>query len=325
VPESKIKARILDQRTLLDPIDAIKIQFEPGQLFLLNICLAFIMFGIALDLKVDDFKRLLRNPKPAAVGLSSQLILLPLLTFGLVNVWPMPLSMAMGLIMVASCPGGNISNFNVHFGKGNTALSITLTSFVTLFAILTTPITFGFWTGLLPGTSELMQGISVNPVSMFSTIGKLILIPLIAGMAIHRYLPKVSAVIRKPIQTASLVIFLAIILVALYENRNELHIYLEIVFLVVLVHNGLALLLGYYYAKAWKLPLADVKAISMETGIQNSGLGLVLIFNFFEGLGGMLLVAAWWGIWDMVSGILLSGYWRYRATATTKKSSLKSG
>ncbi len=300
-------------------IDQLKINFEQDQLFLLNVCLAFIMFGISLDLTLEDFKRLVKNPKSAVIGLTSQLILLPILTFGITKIWPMPPSMAMGLIMVASCPGGNISNFAVHLGKGNTALSISLTSFVTMVAVLTTPLTFNIWTSFVPGAADLMQGISVNPITMFKTIAQLILIPLMAGMAIRHYQPNFANRIRKPINMLSLLIFTAMILVALYENLEQMRIYLHLVFFLVLVHNALALLMGYQWAKSWGLPLVDRKAISMETGIQNSGLGLVLIFNFFEGLGGMMLVAAWWGIWDMISGLLLALYWKWRAGKGTLK------
>ena len=292
-------------------IDQLKINFEQDQLFLLNVCLAFIMFGIALNLTKEDFRRLLKHPKPALVGLSSQLILLPILTFLITQIWSMPPSMAMGLIMVASCPGGNISNFAVHLSRGNTALSISLTSFVTMAAIVVTPTTFNIWTSFIPGTEPLMQGISVNPLSMFKTIAQLILVPLTVGMWIRHLYPKLAAKIRNPINTISLLIFATFIIVALAENLQQLKDYLHLVFWLVLMLNGLALIMGYQWARFWKLPVGDRKAISMETGIQNSGLGLVLIFNFFEGLGGMMLVAAWWGIWDMITSLLLALYWRY--------------
>ena len=297
----------------MEDIDALKINFEQDQLLLLNICLAFIMFGIALDLTKEDFLRLFRSPKPAFIGLSSQLILLPILTMSIILAWPMPASMALGLIMVASCPGGNISNFAVHLGKGNTALSISLTSAVTILATILTPITFQLWSSLIPKTSALLTNVSLRPIDMFLSVAQLILIPLIVGMCVRHFLPKVAAKIRQPINYLSLIIFATFIIVALYENIGVMKDYLHIVFWIVLLHNGLALLMGYHWAQLWKLPVADRKAISMETGIQNSGLGLILIFNFFDGLGGMMLIAAWWGIWDMISGLTLAMVWKYRS------------
>jgi BASS family bile acid:Na+ symporter len=271
------------------------------------------MFGISLDLSLKDFKRLIENPKPAIIGLTSQLVLLPILTFLLTQIWPMPPSIAMGLIMVASCPGGNISNFSVHLARGNTALSISLTSAVTLLAVIITPVTFQFWTSFIPDAQPLLKGIDVVPIDMFKAIAQLILVPLIVGMSIKNYFPRLAEMIRKPIANISLLLFAGFIIAALVGNGKELRDYLGIVFWLVLVHNGLALLIGYQFARINKLGVPERKAISMETGIQNAGLGLVLIFNFFDGLGGMMLVAAWWGIWDLISGFGLSLFWRWRS------------
>ena len=296
----------------MDRIDEIRIDFSSDQLFLLNLCLAFIMFSISLNLRPEDFRRLLNNPRSSVVGLSSQLILLPIFTLILIYLWDLPGSVALGLILVACCPGGNISNFSVHLAGGNTALSITLTSIVTLFAIFITPLTFQFWSAILPETRMLMQEVAVDPWSMLLSIVYLVLIPLLAGIWINTRYPQVSSVLRKPTQKIALAIFVLIIFVAVWDNRSDLAYYLSLVFLLVLVHNGGALLLGYGFARANRLSLEDAKAISFETGIQNAGLGLVLVFNFFDGLGGMMLVMAWWGIWDMISALTLAFFWRYR-------------
>ncbi len=302
----------------MEAIDDIIIDFSPDQLLLLNICLGFIMFSISLNLRVDDFLRLIRYPKSSLTGLTSQLLLLPVFTLILIGLWDVAASVALGLILVSCCPGGNISNFSVHLAGGNTALSITLTSIVTMFAIVITPVTFQFWAGLLPQTSALLNEVAVDPTSMLLSITYLILLPLIAGMLINHHYPAFSKKISKPVQTLALIIFIAIIVVAVYDNRADLVYYFKLVFFLVLVHNGGALLMGYYFGKLSGLDVADSKAISFETGIQNAGLGLVLVFNFFEGLGGMLLVVAWWGIWDMVSALLLASFWRWRLNVAKK-------
>ncbi len=296
----------------MDSIDDIRIDFSSDQLFLLNMCLMFIMFSISLNLKTEDFLRLVRQPKSSVVGLISQLILLPVFTLILIQLWGLPASVALGLILVACCPGGNISNFSVHLAGGNTALSITLTSIVTLFAVVITPVTFSFWAGLLPSTSALLQEISVNYGELLMSIFYLVLLPLTAGITINTKFPEIAKKISKPIQKIALIIFILLILFAVWGNREELAFYLQLVFFLVLVHNGGALIMGYYFAKANRLSEADAKAISFETGIQNAGLGLVLVFNFFDGLGGMMLVMAWWGIWDMVSALGLAIFWKYR-------------
>ncbi|TXB63000.1 bile acid:sodium symporter family protein [Phaeodactylibacter luteus] len=294
------------------PIDAIKINFNPDQLSLLNVCLAFIMFGVALDLRVDNFRDLLRRPKAPLVGLSSQLLLLPLLTLLLIAaVRPAP-SIALGMLLVSACPGGNVSNFAVHISGANTALSVLMTSVSTLAAVVVTPLYFTFLAPLVPGADALQQDIYVAPGSMVATIVQLILLPLIAGMLLHAQFPFFTARLKQPVRMLSMAIFIGFVIFALYANFDNIINYLHIVFLLVFVHNALALLTGYFWAMSNRLPQADARAISIETGIQNSGLALILIFNFFDGLGGMALVAAFWGVWHLISAFSLAMWWQYR-------------
>ena len=290
-------------------VDSIQINLGDGDLFLMNICLALLMFGIALDMKLEDFKRVVSFPKSAVVGLTSQLVLLPIWTLIIIWFFNPIASIALGMILISVCPGGNISNFAVFLGKGNTALSITLTSIVTLMAIFITPLTFPFWASFVPSTEGLMAEISVDAWSMIKIIFQLILVPLIIGMAINAKWGFKITKLKKIMKVLSILIFLGFIIFALAKNVKEIQDYLGIVFLLVLLHNGVAMIIGYYFAALNKLPVPDRKAISLETGIQNGGLGLILIFNFFPNLGGMILVAAWWGIWDMASSLLVASYW----------------
>lgn len=305
--------------TPLIEIDSIRINFSTESLWLMNICLGFLMFGVALDMKIADFRRVIEFPKSVLVGLISQLLLLPILTLILILLWNPHPSVALGLIMVAACPGGNISNFATHLGRGNAALSVTMTSIVTLGAILITPLNFLVMARFIPSVASRMAEIHVGPVEMFEIILKLILIPLILGMMLNAHLPALTNKIKKAVRTGSILIFAAFIVFALADNYSIIINYLHIVFIIVVLHNLLAFGLGFYFARINKLPLRDCKAICMETGIQNSGLGLVLIFNFFSTLGGMVLVAAFWGIWDLVSSFLLSMYWNRRDKKIDKR------
>lgn len=298
----------------MEGIDAVRINFNPDQLLLLNICLAFLMFGVALDLKLANFKLLFQQPKAPMVGLSSQLILLPILTIALILILRPPTSIALGMILVASCPGGNVSNFAVHLAGANAALSVLMTSITTLAAILITPLYFTFLTPFIPGTAALAQSIQVNPLDMVSTIVQLILIPLVIGMWLHHRFPNFTNRIRKPVRWLSMAIFLGFVVVAVAGNYENIRNYIHLVFFLVLTHNALALLTGYWFAKANKLSRNDARAISLETGIQNSGLGLILIFNFFNGLGGMAMIAAWWGIWHLISAFGLAMVWKRAGT-----------
>jgi BASS family bile acid:Na+ symporter len=293
-----------------DQINDIRINFDDNMVVIMNICLAFVMFGVALNLKLDDFKHLFSKPRKILIGLSSQLILLPILTLVLIYFWNAQYSIALGMVLVASCPGGNISNYATHLSRGNTALSITLTTIVTLSAAVITPFTFYFWAQWIPQSASHPLQIEIDLLGMFFIVLQLIFIPLILGMSITYYFPSKVRKIRKPISILSLIIFIGFIVGALLGNWSLVFEYVQLVFFLVIVHNGIALLAGYYYSKSWNITKPDAKAISLETGIQNAGLGLVLVFNFFPELGGMLLVVAWWGIWDLVSALALALYWR---------------
>jgi len=297
----------------MDAIDLVKINFSEDQLSLLNICLAFLMFGVALDIKMSDLKRVFTEPKAGAIGLFSQLICLPLLTLALIYVFKPPTSLAIGMILIGVCPGGNVSNFAVHLAKGNTALSISMTSIVTLSSIFLLPITFFFWSGFIPEVTSLPTELRINAMDMFQTIIALILIPLSIGMLLQHYVPNFVKKINQPVRILSIIIFLSFVVFASAGNWDNIVAHIQKVFMLVLIHNSLALTMGYFMAKVGKLSDYDARAISIETGIQNSGLALILIFNFFDGLGGMAMIAAWWGIWHLISAFLLAMFWGRQA------------
>lgn len=287
-------------------IDDITLNFSPGSLMLLNAILAVVMFSIAIDLKPDDFRRLGRAPKPVLVGMTSQFLLLPALTFLMVLVIQPRASIALGLILVAACPGGNISNFITHRAGGNSALSVSMTAIATVGAILLTPINIAFWGGMYGPTREILQQTSIDPVSVAITVGFMLVLPLVLGVTLNVRKPDLTARLHKPLQWLSMAIFFAFILLALGANWDFFLNYAGAVAVLVVLHNALALGGGYTLATLTGLSAFDRRAVTIETGIQNSGLGLVLIFAFFNGLGGMAVVAAFWGIWHAISGIALA-------------------
>lgn len=300
----------------MSEIDAVRIQFSEQNLFLLNMSLGFIMFGVALNLVLDDFRRLFQNPRPALVGVASQFVLLPALTFCLIWVFePVP-SIALGMVLIAACPGGNISNFMSANAGGNTALSVTLTAVSTVLAILMTPLNLSFWGSLYAPAAPLLTSVDVSFSNVFETVTLILGVPLILGMAVRHFLPAPAKRLARLMQTLSIAIFAVIVVMALVANYEHLMGSLIVVFDLVLIHNTIALSGGYLFAVGAGLATASRQTLALETGIQNSGLGLILIFNFFDGMGGMALVAGWWGIWHIVSGLALSSYWRYRSAPT---------
>jgi len=290
-------------------LDSLHINFDEQSLWVLNFALALVMFGIALDISVSDFKDLLKKPKPIFIGVVSQFVVLPFVTYLLVVlIKPVP-SIALGMFMVAACPGGNISNFITHMAKGNTALSVCLTAIATLLAIVMTPLNLEFWSSLYGPTSEILKNIAIEPSEMIQLVFLLLGVPLILGMLVNHFFPSIAKKVAKVLKILSLVFFVALIFLALYKNRIIFMDYVVYVFWIVVLHNLLAFFTGFSIAKVFRLSSENIRTITIETGIQNSGLGLLLIFTFFDGLGGMALLAAFWGIWHLVSGLMLSSFW----------------
>jgi len=286
-----------------------QVHFSQDTVWLLNLSLAIIMFGVALDVKVSDFKLLVNKPKPIIIGFLSQFIMLPALTFILVLlIKPQP-SIALGMFLVAACPGGNISNFMTKLAKGNTALSISLTAFSTLLAMFLTPFNFELWSNMYAPTAHILKNIALNPYQLINVIALILGIPLILGMTCSNYLPKLSKKVAKPIKFLSITIFITLVCIAIIANFNVLKQYIFIVLFIVILHNLLAILTGFFTAKVFRLSQKNQRTLAIETGIQNSGLGLLLIFTFFKGLGGMALIAATWGIWHIISGLSLGFFW----------------
>ena len=296
----------------MQELDDVVINFNREGLWVLNIALAVIMFGVALNITLDDFKQLLKQPKPVLVGILSQFFLLPALTFVLVNILQPKPSIALGMIMVAACPGGNISNFFTHLAKGNTALSVSLTAFATLLAMVMTPFNFQFYGSLYEPTSQIIKSVELHPIELVKLVLLILGIPLVIGMFLRHKKPKLSVYLSKILKPLSILVFVVIVIIAFSNNIDVFNKYIDHVLLIGISHNILALLLGLSVAKLFKLSRKDQKTLTIETGIQNSGLGLLLIFTFFNGIGGMAILAAFWGIWHIVSGLTLATYWSTR-------------
>lgn len=290
-------------------LDSLKINFDTEGIWVLNVTLALIMFGVALGITVDDFKRLFKNPKILLTGIVSQFFLLPLVTFIFIKlVNPMP-SIALGMMMVAACPGGNISNFMTQLAKGNAALSISLTAFATLLSLVMTPFNLHFWGNLYAPTAEILEKVALDPWELVKLVSLILGVPLIIGIWFRKSRPNSAIKLSKILKPVSLVIFVIFIIIAFSDNFDIFINYVRYVLILVIVHNILAFLTGFYFAKFMKLSYKNQKTLSIETGIQNSGLGLLLVFSFFSGLGGMALLVAFWAIWDIFSGLILASYW----------------
>ena len=296
----------------MSTLEEVRINFSNDSVWLLNFCLGFIMFGVALNLKRHNFTHLRDNKKAVLTGLTSQFLLLPVFTFLLILILKPHPGLALGMILVSVCPGGNVSNFYSMIAKGNVALSVTLTALATVIAAFATPFNFNFWGALSPATAVMIQDIGLSFTDMFKTVFLILILPLILGLLVSEKAPTSAKKIEKPIRFISFLILMAFIGVATFENIDVFKSHIHYVVALVLIHNLMALSIGYFTGKLFRNSEQDCRTISIETGIQNGGLALVLVFNFFDGNGPMALLAAWWGVWDIFSGYLTASLFSYR-------------
>ena len=305
-------------------LDAIKVNMNETGMNIINIVLAFVMFGVALGIKPRTFIDIIRKPQSVILGIICQLILLPALTFLLTITfknWISPM-IALGMILVASCPGGNISNFITSLSRGNTELSVSLTAFNTAACIFTTPLNFSFWGKMYLNFAEkrmLLPELEIPFWEIFKTIVILLGIPLLLGILCSQYMPKVAQKLKKPMQYLSVAFFILMVVLTFGNNIDAFMKCIKYIFLIVLVHNLLALGIGFGTGTLFKVPYKDRRTITIETGIQNSGLGLVLLFNtaifdpvMWANNGGMVVITAWWGVWHIISGLTLAYAWKIR-------------
>jgi BASS family bile acid:Na+ symporter len=279
-----------------------------------------------LQIKVEHFKRLAKNPKSTVIGFISQFVLLPAVTCAvtiLLRKFITP-TIGLGMILVAACPGGNISNFISSLAKGNVALSVSLTAIATLSAIILTPLNFKIWGEIFlfylsKINPDLFPTLRINPVSMFVTVFIILGIPLFTGMWVNNKFPVTTGKIVKPIKTLSIILFGGMVISAFMSNYEYFISYIKYIFIIVLMHNGLALATGFGFSSILGVSRYDRRSITIETGIQNSALALVLLLvtGIFpeEGIGGMAFIAAWWGIWHILSGLGIASLWSLKPVA----------
>ena len=289
----------------------------------MNIILAFVMFGVALGIKPQTFKDVFKNPKSVIIGVCSQWIALPAVTFLVaiaLNQWITPM-IALGMILVASCPGGNISNFMSSLSKGNIELSVSMTAITTAFAPIVTPFNFFFWGSLYSHVISIQNDLPRLVIPFFPMLEQILLllgVPIFLGLLFARYFPNATKKITKPAQILSILLFIAMAIVSFSQNFQLIVDNIIYVFFIVLLHNASALGTGFLGGTLGKVSIADRRSLTIETGIQNSGLGLILLFNpaifppeIWHGhYGGMLFITAWWGIWHIVSGLTVAFLFR---------------
>ncbi|MGH2317773.1 bile acid:sodium symporter family protein [Planococcus sp. SE5232] len=264
----------------------------------ITILLGVVMFGMGLTLKPVDFKIIFKSPLPVIIGVAAQFLIMPLVAFGIAYLLKLPAELAAGLVLLGSVPGGTASNVMVYLAKGNLALSVAMTSLSTLMAPIMTPLLLLLLAG---------QWLPVNPVSMFLSIVQVIIIPIALGILVQRFFPKAVAKSISIVPLISVAAILIIVSAVTAANAQNVISSGFIVFLAVFLHNGFGLLLGYLTAMAMGLNETDRRAISLEVGMQNSGLGVALATAHFSPLAA--LPSVWGAIWHNISGPILATIW----------------
>lgn len=263
--------------------------------------LAIIMFGMGLTISLDDFREVVKRPMEVGIGVVSQFLIMPLLAVLLTRIIPMSPEVAAGVILFGCCPGGTSSNVMTYLSKGDVALSVACTSVTTLAAPIVTP--FLVW-------MFASQYLPVDAMAMFISIVKVVLVPLALGFALQKLAP---GVVRSALPVLPLVSVVGIVLIVaavVGASKGAIAQSGLLIFAVVVLHNGLGYLIGFFAAKAFGLSLARRKAIAIEVGMQNSGLGAALANAYFSPVAAV--PSAIFSVWHNISGALLANWFSSR-------------
>lgn len=280
------------------------------QQLILSLVLATMVFAVALELRVADFKRVAETPRAVLAGLVPQFLLLPGATWIATLLLDLPPNTEAAMILVACCPGGSLSNVVTHLGRGNTALSISISAVAAVLALFLTPFNFTWMVSTNPATAGWLRELEIDPSGIWWSLLALLAVPMSLGLWIaHRWV-RLAARIRKPLGRFSLVALLAFIVLGLIRERHLLTAQIAPQFLIVVLHNAAGLALGWSAAMAFRVTTRDRRAIMIEGGMQNSGLALGIIAVQFNADLGMVIVASLWGMWHIVSGLSLAYLWR---------------
>lgn len=281
-----------------------------AQQLILSLVLATMVFSVALELKIDDFRRVAQTPRAVVCGLIPQFILLPVGTWAATMVLDLPPNVEAAMMLVASCPGGSLSNVITHFGRGNTALSVSVSAVASLIALVATPFNFAWMVAANPATAGWLRTLAIDPSGIWVSLLLLLAVPMALGLLFSHQLPALTGKLQKPLANFSLIALLAFIVLGLIKERQLLTLGLLSTLGIVVLHNASGLLFGYLTSVAMKVSERDRRAVMIEGGMQNSGLALGIIAIQFNSDLGMVVIASLWGIWHIVSGLACALWWR---------------
>ncbi len=275
----------------------------------INYLLAVVMFGMGLTLKPNDLKIVFSRPRDVAVGVIAQFSIMPFLGYVLTVIFSLPTELAIGVILVGTCPGGTSSNVITYLSKGDTALSVGMTATTTLMAPVMTPLLTYIYAG---------QNIDVDMMSMFLSILEVVAVPIALGFIINRFFGKFTAKAVDVLPLVSVVAITAIVASVVSANSARLTDAGLLILAVVVLHNVCGYLLGYGAAKLARMDTTRCRAVSIEVGMQNSGLASSLAAVHFAAYPLATVPGAVFSVWHNVSGAIMANWYAKRTEQTEK-------
>ena len=291
-------------------LDNLRIMLDPIGQAGVALALMLVMFSVALGLRVDDFRFLIDKPILFLGGVLAQVFVLPFVTWALILVLSPPASVALGMIVVACCPGGAVSNLMTYLSRGNVAASVALTATSSLLAAILTPASILFWSHSYEPTSTLLKTLDVSPFVFLTQTTLLLALPLLLGMIVAARAPDVAARIKRHAALLGTSVLVGVVIYGIVYFSDILIPVLSVIGIIVLLHNAVAFATGAAAGLVLSGMTATRRALTFEIGIQNSGLALVILLSQLQGLGGAAAVAALWGVWHLIAGGLIVGLFR---------------
>jgi BASS family bile acid:Na+ symporter len=275
----------------------------------------FLVFAVALDLTWDQLRRVLRKPKAPGIGLLAQYLVLPGVAFGVGLLMAATPSIALGLLLVACCPAGALSNYLTGVARGSVATSVSMTATSTLFSVLVTPLLFAFWASMNPRTKVVLEQIEIDPKRVAVVLLIMLIVPVAAGLTIRAWRPETADKIRLWARRIAGVVFTVVVAILLLGNVKVLGSFAQTALLPVLITFAIAVVLGWGLARVSGLMAADRRAVTLEVAFQNVALAVGLAVAFFPELAGVAITSILWVVALLTIGFAMAAMWMRRPIA----------
>lgn len=293
----------------MEAIDQAQFNFSPEIGLAVAVMVGFLVFAVALDLTADQFRSVLKMPKAPGIGLAAQYLILPAVAFGIGLLMAATPSIALGLLLVACCPGGALSNYLTGVARGSVATSVSMTAISTFLSVVITPLLFAFWAGMNPETKDVLAQIAIDPVRVVMVLLIMLIVPVTTGMIIRATRPETADKIRPLARRIAGVVFAIVVAILLLGNIKVLGSFARTALAPVLITFSVAVVLGWGLARVSGLMAADRRAVALEVAFQNVALAIGLAVAFFPELAGVAITSILWGVVHLTIGFGIAAIW----------------